>query len=291
MISYLFNKIQIENEEIKKISEVVEKYNLLFQDIIKSPVGKYSINNILVTVEESLNYLEIFTPILKKWIEEYLKINRGQLWLYYGITKGSYLADYWKIRESDFSELTTIWPFLYKRDSSQYKDFIVDLRDAQKEVLRQRERQSTSNPNYKSFHPDGCSSGCSCWMLDDMEQWYTEEQEEINASKNIFFNGKLQNDFYKAALEDLEVLKEQWDHWEPKKPNKSHITELPFSLKPGQTPISIVLSWVKSDFHYSSVFSMFHWSDTFEQVWENIDFVNDFIKCQRGKLKTIRDLL
>ena len=50
MISYLFNKIQIEDEEIKKISEAVEKYNLLFQDIIKSPVGKYSINNILETV-------------------------------------------------------------------------------------------------------------------------------------------------------------------------------------------------------------------------------------------------
>ena len=39
MITYLFNKIQIEDEEIKKISEAVEKYNLLFQDIIKSPVG------------------------------------------------------------------------------------------------------------------------------------------------------------------------------------------------------------------------------------------------------------
>ena len=291
MISYLFNKIQIEDEEIKKISEAVEKYNLLFQDIIKSPVGKYSINNILETVEESLNYLEIFTPVLKKWIKEYLERNRGQLWLYYGVSKGSYLADYWKIRETDFSELTTIWPFLYKRDSSQYKDFIVDLRDAQNEILRQRKRQSTSNPNYKSFHPDGCSSGCSCWMLDDMEQWYTEEQKEICTSKNIFFNGKLQTDFYKAVVEELSDLKEQWAHWEPEKPNKSHITKSSFSIKPGQTPISIVLSWVKSDFHYSSTFTMFHWSDTFKQVWENIDSVDEFIKVQRNKLKKIVDLL
>ena len=128
-------------------------------------------------------------------------------------------------------------------------------------------------------------------MLDDMEQWYTEEQKEICTSKNIFFNGKLQTDFYKAVVEELSDLKEQWAHWEPEKPNKSHITKSSFSIKPGQTPISIVLSWVKSDFHYSSTFTMFHWSDTFKQVWENIDSVDEFIKVQRNKLKKIVDLL
>ena len=290
MITYLFNKIQIEDEEIKKISEAVEKYNLLFQDIIKSPVGKYSINNILETIEESLNYLEIFIPILKKWIEEYLERNRGQLWLYYGVSKGSYLADYWKIRETDFSELTTIWPFLYKRDSSQYKDFIVDLRDAQNEILRQRKRQSTSNPNYKSFHPDGCSSGCSCWMLDDMEQWYTEEQEEIKQSRNIFFNGQLQNDFYKTALEDLGEIKEQWSTWMPYK-SVQKTPDNTFNISNGETPIKLVINWIKKDFYYSSIFSMFDWSNKFKNAWENIDSVDDFIKCERAKLKKIVNLL
>jgi hypothetical protein len=128
-------------------------------------------------------------------------------------------------------------------------------------------------------------------MLDDMEQWCTEEQEEIYTSKNIFFNRKLQNDFYKAVVEELNDLKEQWAHWEPEKIIKSHNTESLFSIKPGQTPITIVLSWIKSDFHYSSAFTMFHWSDTFKQVWENIDSVDEFIKVQRNKLKKIVDLL
>jgi hypothetical protein len=290
-MTYLFNRVIIEDEDIKKISETIEKYNTLFRNISDSPIGTYSINNILENVEEALNYLEIFKPVLKRWIEEYLEKNRGKLWLYYGISKGDYLADYWKIRETDFSQLISTWPFLYKRNDIVYKNFIVDLMGAQSEILRQRERQSTSNPNYKPFHPDGCCSGCSCWMLDDMEQWYTEEQEEINASKNIFFNGKLQSDFYKTAIEDLEGLKEQWVQWEPQKLNSRQTLNNTLSLIPGQTPIKIVISWIKSDFYYSSAFSMFHWSDIFKNVWENIDSVDEFIKLQRDKLKKIIDLL
>jgi hypothetical protein len=290
MITYLFNRVYIEDEDMKQISETINKYNLYFRDVSSAPIGKYSINNILETIEEALNYLEIYAPVIKKWVHSYLSNKRGELWLYYGLSKGSYLTDFWKIRESNFKELELTWPFLFKRTEVMYKIFEVDLISAQAEVLRQRARQDTSNPNYKPFHPDGCSSGCSCWMLDDMEQWYTEEQEEIKASKNIFFNGNLQQDFYKAALDDLDDLKDQWVNWEPFKPSvKAPSKNL--ELTPGQTPIALILSWIKSDYQYSHIFSMFSWSDIFKEVWEKIDSVDDFIKCQRGKLKEIVEVI
>lgn len=289
MIMYLQNKIIIEDEKINKISEEIKNFNKFFKDVANSPIGKFSINQILETVEESLNYLEIFSPILKKWIQDYLENNRGSLWLYYGLEKGTYLTDYWKISETNLSKLRSTWPFLFNRDNPNYKGFIIDLVIAQSEVLRQRDRQSTSNPNYKPFHPDGCSSGCSCWMLDDMEQWYEEEQKEITESKNIFFNSKLQKEFYPLALQEIIELKEQWATWIPEKGTckkyNSNIT-----VEPGQTPIKIVISWIKEDFYYS-LFSMFEWSDIFQNVWTQIDNIDDFIKCQREKLKKIIELL
>jgi hypothetical protein len=275
--------------DIKTISEEIKKYNAFYQDVSKSAVGKYSINQILETVEESLNYLEIYAPIIKIWAEEYLEKNRGLLWLYYGVEQGSYLTDYWKQSETKLEQLRTVWPFLFNREDANYKGFVIDLEEAQREIVRQRKRQNTSNPNYKPFHPDGCPSSCCCFMLDDMEQWYEEEQAEIKASKNIFFNTQLQKDFLPLAIQDLEQLKEQWATWIPKKcTSKDYDVEI--KTKMGQTPINLVLSWIKEDFNYS-LFSMFDWSDTFENVWKRIDSVENFIKCQREKLKKIVDLL
>jgi hypothetical protein len=289
---FIFNNNNIEEDEIKIISETIKKYNIYFNDVCNSPIGKYSINSIIQTVEESLNYLEACTPVLKKWVHDYLGKNRGKLWLYYGITKGSYLTDYWKISETNFKELQEIWPFLYNRTTPEYKGFIIDINEAQNNIIKQRERQDKPNPNYKSFHPDGCSSGCSCWMLDHMEQWYTEEQEEIRSSNNIFFNTKLQSDFYKAALEDLEELKEEWTQWEPKIPSSpSCNSKSALTLDLGLTPIKIAISWIKSDFYYNRIFLMFSFSDFFKEIWENIDSVSDFIKIQREKLKNILELL
>lgn len=275
--------------DIKTISEEIQKYNKFYQDVSKSPVGKYSINLILETVEESLNYLEIYAPIIKKWVEEYLENNRGLLWLYYGVEQGSYLTDYWKQSETNLGQLRAVWPFLFNREDANYKGFVIDLEEAQREILRQRKRQSTSNPNYKPFHPDGCPGRCCCFMIDDMEQWYDEEQAEIKASKNIFFNTELQKDFLPLAIQDLEQLKEQWITWIPKKDMcRDYADEI--KTKMGQTPINLVLSWMKEDFQYS-LFSMFDWSDTFENVWSRIDSVPNFIKYQREKLKKIIDLL
>lgn len=290
MVRYLYSKVVIEDDEIKKIGENIEKYNNFFRDVSNSPIGKYPINQILNTVEESLNYLEKHYLQLKNWAQKYLEDNRGQLWLHYGISKGNYLTDYWKIKETDFSELGSTWPFLYGRGDPKYKNFIVDLKEAQNEVLRQRERQSTTNPKYVPFHPDGCSSGCSCWMLDDMEQWYEEERNEMEASNNVFFNDNIQKEFYKTALDEIHNFKDQWKNWTPLRHSKYNpIYEL--TLVPGQTPISIVLTWIKYDFNYSNIYSMFQWSDVFDGVWNNIDSVESFIKCEREKLKKIVDLL
>jgi hypothetical protein len=126
-------------------------------------------------------------------------------------------------------------------------------------------------------------------MLDDMEQWYTEELEEIKQSRNIFFNGQLQNDFYKTALEDLGEIKEQWDNWMPYK-SVQKIPDNTF-ISNGETPIKLVINWIKKDFYYSNIFSMFDWSNKFKNAWENIDSVDDFIKCERAKLKKIVNLL
>lgn len=290
MVNYLFDKVIIEDEEVKKIAAEIEKYNLFFKDVASSTIGKYSINQILETVEESLNYLEIFSPLIKNWVNKYLEEHRGRLWLFYGISKGNYLTDYWKISETNFSELSSTWPFLFRRKETNYKGFIIDLRAAQSEVLRQRDRQNTSNPNYTPFHPDGCSSGCSCWMLDDMEQWYEEERAEIEESNNIFFNNNKQKEFYKIALDDIDNFKEEWQNWSPaKSTTKTFKPDL--EITPGYTPIKIVLNWIKNDFHFSSIFGMFHWSDIFKDTWDNIGSVDEFIKCQREKLKKIVDLL
>jgi hypothetical protein len=291
MVIYLYKEFKPDDDNIKKIGENIKQYNNFFKDISVAPIGKYTINQILEIVEESLNYLEINYSELKKWAENYLDKNRGELWLYYGISKGNYLTDYWKIRETNFSELSSIWPFLYGRKNPKYKNFIVDLEEAQDEVLRQRDRQNTSNPNYVQFHPGGCpSGGCCCWMLDDMEQWYEEEKKEIDASHNVFFNNDIQKEFYNIALNEINDYKNQWENWVPdKKPGISPKEEL--KQTPGQTLINIVITWIKYDFYYSSIYSMFEFSDVFVNVWNNIDSIENFIKCERKKLKEIVELL
>lgn len=286
--SNLFVRRNIEDEELQKIADVIKNYQKTFKDISDSTIGKYTVNQILETIEEALNYLEIFSPLFAKWSEEYLDKNRGELWLYTGLKQGSYFTDYWKIDKTNFGELQANWPLLFCRGDKHFKGYVLDLREAQEEVIRQRKRQDTSNPNYKPFHPDGCV-GCSCWMLDDMEQWMEEEQEEIKASKNIFFNGRLQQEFYNLILPNINEYKEQWEHWRPVKPvTKTFNSKL--EILPGLTPIHIIHKWIKDDFNYS-MFSMFEFSDNFREVWERIDSIQNFIYCQRQKLKKILEII
>jgi hypothetical protein len=280
----------IEDEEIRKIAAAIKTYHRTFKDMAECQIGKYTINQMLELAEEGLNYLEVFTPSLSEWAEKYLTEHRGEIWLYDGIKQGNYYAEYWKIDKTNLPELQGIWPFLYAREVSSYKGFVIDLEDAQHETIRQRDRGNTSNPKYKPFHPDGCPSrGCSCWMLDDMEQWYEEEQAEIRSSKNVFFNKDIQDEFYNAALEDLELLRPQWDTYRPKRDASKNYENEAKNID-GLTPVHIIRTWLKDMFIYSP-FAMFDWSENFHEVWNNIDSVSSFISSQRKRLKTILDLL
>jgi hypothetical protein len=207
----------IDDPEIKKIAASIQAYHAAFKNMAENPIGKYTVPQMLEQVEEGLNYIEMYTPTLRDWTESYLAENRGALWLYDGIRAGTKLVDYWKISKTNLSMLKSTWPFLYDRVECKYKHFAVDLEAAQYEVVRQRERDKTNNPNYTPFHPGGCpSSGCCCWMLDDMEQWHEEEQAEVKASDNIFFNPELQGNFYKiVCAEELDNLQPQWEHYRP----------------------------------------------------------------------------
>ena len=47
MITSLHNIIIFEDDEMKRIEENLKKYNKFFKSVIDSPIGQYSINNIL----------------------------------------------------------------------------------------------------------------------------------------------------------------------------------------------------------------------------------------------------
>jgi hypothetical protein len=277
-----------------EMNDIILQFKLNYEfckDVKKSPIGKYSVNQILERIENIINYIESKKDILKHIMNEYLENNRGKLWLYYGIKYGtSYIDNNWYENISK-DYLITTWPFLYDRDNLIYKGYQTDLFQAQGELKRQRDRQSTLNPSFTPFHPDGCSSSCCCWMLDDMEQWYKEEQEEIKSSHNIFFNKNLQDEFYKEALLELDNLKSEWINWQPLHKSKSNDSKKESKEIMGLTPIKILINWIDSDFGYSSVLSIFDWIDSFIELWNKIDLIDEFVKCQREKLKNFNELI
>jgi hypothetical protein len=277
------------NDRFNEIKKEISNYEKIFNDISQSQIGKYTPHRIIEIVEEFIIFLENNYDFLKNWTNTFLNINRDKLWLCYGIDAGRNYSEYWEIGKENYSDLAKTWKFLFNRSDKNYKGFIIDLKDAQNEVIRQRKRQNTTNPNFIPFHPEGCS-GCSCWMLDDMEQWYTEEQKEINESKNIFFNSKLQKDFFNIAQNDLENLKDEWINWIPNKSKKHEYSNI-LEIKPGQTIINIVYNWIKKDFQHLILIWMFTYIDCFNHIWDNIDSIPDFIECQKEKLKKLRDLL
>ena len=125
-------------------------------------------------------------------------------------------------------------------------------------------------------------------MLDDMEQWAQENRKERNNSRNIFFNETLQEDFYNTALCDLDDLKDEWINWRPSKskPDKNNTI---LDYKTGQTTISILLNWIKSDYNFS-LFRTFCWFNTFDAIWNNVGNIDGFVACQRQKLKDFLEL-
>lgn len=277
------------DDNIKPIKDKFNKYEILFREISNSQIGKYTPQQYFTIVEEFLDFLENNFEIIKKWSEDYLEKNRSKLWLNYGLDTGNNYCDYWEIGKENLEDLKQMWPFLFDRSEPNYNRFIIDLKEAQNEVLRQRTRQSTTNPNYIPFHSKGCCNSCSCWMLDDLEQWKKEEQDEKKSSKNIFFNISLQKDFFKIAQDDLLNLKDEWVNWIPPKPEiTKYSNEIP--LKIGETPITIIYNWFKKDFQYLGFCWMFN-NNAFDNVWDTVDLIPGFVNSQREKLKKLHELL
>lgn len=280
--------IKHQTNTIEDIAQRIHEKADILKNAPSAPMGAYSVHQLLDTIRTCLDDLEQFAPAIRQWAHHYLDQHRDTLWLHEG-----FMASH---RDVLTSELIKTWPNLYAPSNREYKGFILDRSEAQREKRRQRERQDTPNPAYIPFHPDGCPSGCCCWMLDSMEQWYEEEQQEQEASKNIFFNSSLLWKCHDAMVEDLPSLQPLWSSWEPKKCKPStYSTDLP-EIALGKTKLQAALAWIQNDFYYSSILSMFsrqRWyrikevDVCFSDVWENMDEIESFVKWGRIRLEQL----
>jgi hypothetical protein len=277
---------------IEAIAQRIHEKADILKNASAAPMGTYSSQHLLTLIRTCLDDLEESAPAIRQWVNSYLDQHRATLWLHDG-----FMASH---RDILTSELAKTWPNLYAPTNREYKGFILDRNDAQREKRRQRERQDTPNPAYVPFHPDGCPSGCCCWMLDSMEQWYEEEQKEQEASKNIFFNSSLLWKCHDAMLEDLPSLRHLWSTWEPSKRKPSSYTNKPIESSIGKTKLQVTLSWFQTNFRYCRVLDMFsrlRWSgskeiDTcFSDVWENMDEIEPFVQWRRSCLQQIEQYL
>jgi len=272
------------DEGIREIAEKVEDYNDLWEDASSAPLGSYSPHAILTNAEEGINYMESVLPRIRDWAYQYLEAHRGELWLRHGLFHPYMYHNTSYTQE----ERRDIWPFLYRRNNPEYKGFILDEEEADRENKRQKERRFTHNP--RTVHT--CRGGLICFICDD-GNWQEEDNEERNASRNIFFNTSLQHDFYKAVLPDLENLKEQWATWRPKRCATTRVVS-PKTSRPdtaGKTKSQVAHWWVKEDLHYSGLFTIFRYGDVFDSVWENMNILDDTIQCLRTRLALIRSIL
>lgn len=286
---YLIQRMPLNNPEIEEIAKKMKKYMDFFRDVNESHAAKYTIPHILEKVQESLNFLESVAPTLQNWVTECMKEHRSAIWLAAGLDKGKAMSDVWKASQTDCDALQNEWPFLFARSAATEAGFEVDLKAAQQEFQRQKDREDTPNPNMEPFHPDGCPSrGCSCWMMDDMDRWYKEDTDERNASRNIFFNHNLIPTFFEAMVPYLNAYKSQWEHWSP--PKAAIVCAGSKEITMGQTPIQIVRKWIASDFMFAEVFSMLSWNESFWKTWNHVGDIELFLITQRYKLCKIPQL-
>jgi hypothetical protein len=272
---------QMNDTPIHMIASHIRTHQQLLEDMSQAPMGKYSVTHIFQAVRSSLNDLEYYASSIREWANQYVQENRATLWLEEGLYP-RYTYSY--------QEKITIWPWIYQHPQREYHGLILDEEEAEREMERQKERQNTPNPNYQPFHPDGCPSGCSCWMLDDMEQWYSEDLAEQHASNNIFFNTSLKRTCQQYMLLELDQVKEQWEHWEPnKKQTTNHFSKkVPDTY--GKTALQVVVWWMKEDYRYQSTIRMFEGmrrgdvSYCFWDVWNNMDHIESMVKQGRERL-------
>ena len=270
------------DEGIREIAEKVQTYHEIFQDASQSPLGVYSPHTILTNVDEGLNYMEAVLPRIREWAYQYLEAHRGELWLRYGVFRPYAYHNNPYTKEEEHA----IWPFLYRPNNKEYKGFILDQEEAIRERKRQDDRRYTHNP--RTVHT--CTGGLICYICDD-GNWWEEDHQEIDASRNIFFNTALRHQFYEAVLPDVEFLKEQWATWQPKKRTTSFTPKTILPPTAGKTRSQVAFWWVKEDLQYNGLFNIFNRTDTFDSVWETMNTLEDSIQYLRARLAQIRSIL
>jgi len=125
-------------------------------------------------------------------------------------------------------------------------------------------------------------------MLADMEQWDDTDLEEKAASRNIFFNQMLQNEFCAFLKADLPRWNRFWIDWTPA---KEALKAPDVSIPTGQTPLQIVREWIRADYRHNWLLSMLRGQEIFQRVWTHMDMIEYFVAIQRIKMRRIQALL
>jgi hypothetical protein len=236
----------------------------------------------LQELERYIDDIECFLPTIREWATDYLEENRGRLWLQEGLY--SFNND-----QLSKEELETKWPFLYKCSNREYKGFIVDREEAIRERKRQERRSNTINPTYEPIRDEWY-----CWFGDeDRNQWYKEDKEEQEQSRNIFFNTKLLDSCYEEMIPELDSIKEQWSSWKPRKSQKEMKMRIPHTE--GKTRMQVVLEYISYDIgdmylSFGKESSNISWR-LFERIWEFVESADRYIQQRRESFAIIKQIL
>lgn len=270
---------------MKNIVEDLKGYYNLWRYLSNSPTPRYSAEQTVAEVERYLAYLARITPILQRWATAYLNQNRGAIWLQRGLNKC--------YKKTFLEEWKKTWPWLYDRTSFQYRDFSWDRDAAAQEKERQYARRNTKNPNYVPLPYNWWEDA------DDVNEWYKEEEEERNASRNILINYKAQEPCYEAMLTEIESVREQWEVWQPPKhPYEPRNEALPDPV--GKTRDQYVLEWIKWHYYYHSSFPYYHdnMTDThryhnsiFDTTWNIANTMEEQLAYHQQQLQQVKEVL
>lgn len=270
-------------DKIVPIFKQMDEYRKLWIYLTSSHAGRYSIDHMLQEVERYIEDIQRFLPTIREWATHYLEENRGRLWLQEGLYS-------YNNEQLSKKELETKWPFLYNRLDREYKGFVLDREEAIRERKRQERRSNTLNPNYEPIRDEWYY-----WFGDeDRNQWYKEDKEEQEQSRNIFFHTKLLDTCYEEMIPELDSIKEQWSTWKPRKSEKE--MKMPIPRTEGKTRMQVVLDYISYDIGEMYILcgreelSKISWRQ-FEWIWQFLESADQYVQQRRESLPIIKQIL